>query len=319
MELGLFFQIPVSNGQSVPERYRDTTDQVLVADKLGYHTAWFAESHFIQTFSTLASPFLFIASLAPTTNHIRLGTAAVIPSLHHPVRLIEEAGMLDVMTRGRLELALGRGGIVSHFQGYDEEVSDRTKKFEESLVLLKNAWGTHHLIAGESSNEFLHAITPKPVQKPHPPISIVANSQSTALFAASGKYHCIINSVVNNFNGDFFELSHCYHSASTHTNLSAVIPVLITGNKSMEEQARRSFSKYLGISPSNFNDYATSRVVIGSPGECVDQLQHISERANLKQLICWFNPGGLIPHEQVLESMTLLAQENNLSISKTTT
>jgi len=315
MELGLFYQLPVSNGQRIDERYRETTAQVVAADVLGFHTAWFAEFHFAQSFSTLASPFLFMASLAPVTSSIRLGTAAVIPALHHPVRLVEEAGMLDVLTGGRLELALGRGGIGSHFEGYQQDVYQRTEKLHEALWHLKVAWHTAHTITGVDDNPYLHHITPLPVQQPHPPITVVANSESTALLAAQHHYHCMINSVVNPFNDRFFELASIYHEQSVQAQMSAVVPVLITENKTMKENVIRSFSKYLGSSPSHFQEYARDRAITGTLSECVEQIEALQAKANLKQLICWFNPGGLIPHEQVIESMTLLMSTVNVNQS----
>ena len=81
----------------------------------------------------------------------------------------------------------------------------------------------------------------------------------------------------------------------------------------MKGNAMRSFSKYLGSSPSHFHEYARKRAITGTLSERVEQIEALQSKANLRQLICWFNPGGLIPHEQVIESMTLLMSKVNVN------
>jgi alkanesulfonate monooxygenase SsuD/methylene tetrahydromethanopterin reductase-like flavin-dependent oxidoreductase (luciferase family) len=309
VETGLFYQLPVSNGQQAVTRYHQTLQQVALADALGYHSAWFAEFHFAESFSALPSPFVFMAAAAVLTRRIRLGTAAVIPALHHPVRLVEEAAMLDLLSHGRLELALGRGGIECHFRGYGADVAQRGEKLLEALAFLKQTWHMANPVDANAVKTLpLADIAPLPLQQPHPPVSIVANSVSTACFAAEYGYNCIINSVVNPLTQGFYEIGHSFHRSAAAGHLSAVIPVLITENRSALHQVRRSFLKYLGAYGGSFPELAGKLGVSGTAAECADQLAQIRHRAGLQRVIAWFNPGGLVSHERIKASMAQFSQ-----------
>ena len=49
--------------------------------------------------------------------------------------------------------------------------------------------------------------------------------------------------------------------------------------------------------------------IFGEPAFCIDRIQWLKETFGISQFICWFNTGGKIPHQQVMESMTLFAEQ----------
>ena len=100
-------------------RYQETIEQIVYADELGFDVAWLAELHFYRPFSILSAPLILATALAQRTRRIRLGTAVVLPPLQHPLRVAEEAAMVDILSQGRLELGGGRGAIAIHFQGFN--------------------------------------------------------------------------------------------------------------------------------------------------------------------------------------------------------
>ena len=58
MKFGVFFQLPCGPGQSPVQRYRDTLEQIVLAEELGFDTAWLAELHFLSSFSIMPSPLM---------------------------------------------------------------------------------------------------------------------------------------------------------------------------------------------------------------------------------------------------------------------
>ena len=58
-----------------------------------------------------------------------------------------------------------------------------------------------------------------------------------------------------------------------------------------------------------WEDADTTMALYGSPALCVQKLREAHERCGMEQVICWFNPGGLVPHRQVLASMRRFAEE----------
>src|SRR5690242_4670227 len=99
------------NGQAL---YGKWIDQVMLADGLGFGTAWFTEHHFSYLGGMLPNPPLFMAALAQRTQRIRLGTAVILLPFHNPVRVVEDVAMLDVLSGGRIDLGVGRGMDVQY-------------------------------------------------------------------------------------------------------------------------------------------------------------------------------------------------------------
>jgi hypothetical protein len=52
-----------------------------------------------------------------------------------------------------------------------------------------------------------------------------------------------------------------------------------------------------------------STALYGSPATCIGKIEEVYTRSQVDQLICWFNPGSLIPHDYVLTSMCRFAEE----------
>jgi len=79
-------------------------------DEAGFETFWLPEHHFsVWGRELLGNPLMMAADLAARTERIRLGLAAAIITFWHPLRLAEDLALLDHLTRGRLDIGVGRG------------------------------------------------------------------------------------------------------------------------------------------------------------------------------------------------------------------
>jgi hypothetical protein len=124
MQFGLFYQLPCAPEQNATTRYHDTIEQIVSADELGFDIAWLAELHFYPPFSILPSPLILASALAQRTTRIRLGTAVILLPLQHPLRVAEDAAMVDILSQGRVESPTTRraGGLrIPPLKGGTEE------------------------------------------------------------------------------------------------------------------------------------------------------------------------------------------------------
>lgn len=109
MEFGVFI-LAQQRGYHQPshEVIANSVEQTVVAEQAGFNAAWYAEHHF-NNYSLSPSPLMMVAHCAGRTSRIRLGTAVCILPLYHPARLLAEIGMVDTLSKGRLELGIGSG------------------------------------------------------------------------------------------------------------------------------------------------------------------------------------------------------------------
>ena len=110
----LFEFLPELGGPSVEPDPRDVAalfarylDLWARDEALGFEGIFFSEHHFGRSYS--ASPNLLIAAIASRTKKLRLGVMGVVLPYYHPARVVEEIGMLDHLTGGRLEIGTAIG------------------------------------------------------------------------------------------------------------------------------------------------------------------------------------------------------------------
>lgn len=128
-------------GEYAPEAYdpgvaqqvfTEVIEEAVEAEALGWDGFFFTEHHF-DAWSLAPSPNLLLAALAMKTRKMRLGTGVHILPVHDPVRLAEEAGMLDVMSGGRLEVGLGRGNFQFELDRFTAPAEESVARFDEHL------------------------------------------------------------------------------------------------------------------------------------------------------------------------------------------
>ncbi|KGM32112.1 LLM class flavin-dependent oxidoreductase, partial [Inquilinus limosus] len=126
---------------SAQERYRLATEQITTAERHGFDSAWVAQHHFHEPEGGLPAPLVFLAQVAARTLRIRLGTGIITLPLENPVRVAEDAAVLDLLSDGRLELGLGTGGTPSAFAAFGLDSAERGQIFGRHLQVLLDAWG----------------------------------------------------------------------------------------------------------------------------------------------------------------------------------
>lgn len=131
------------------ERYRLATAQIIHAERFGFDSAWVAQHHFHEDEGGLPGPLVFLAQVAAQTSRIRLGTAIVTLPLELPIRVAEDAAVLDLMSGGRLEVGVGPGGNLSAFEAFGLDSAERGTLLAGHLQVLRDAWAGRPLSGGD--------------------------------------------------------------------------------------------------------------------------------------------------------------------------
>jgi alkanesulfonate monooxygenase SsuD/methylene tetrahydromethanopterin reductase-like flavin-dependent oxidoreductase (luciferase family) len=172
-------------GEREPEeRYAELLDHAARAERIGADVLWVAERPFVPG-ALLPAAFPLCAALAERTARARIASGALPLPLHHPLRVAEDAAVLDVISGGRFELGVGLGEHVEGFDGFGIPIHERAGRFEEALALVRMAWTEPAVrFAGQHYEIAELALHPRPVQRPHPPIWIAGSAEAAVRRAA---------------------------------------------------------------------------------------------------------------------------------------
>lgn len=341
MKFGLHYQLPCRPEQSAVQRYRDTIEQAVYAETLGFESVWPVEQHFNAELSISPAPLLTLSAIAERTQSLRLGIAIVLLSLAHPVRVAEEIATLDVISNGRVEFGVGRGSIPSHFTGYGLQQSESRERMLESLELILQAWQSERFsFHGQFWTVENAAIVPKPVQQPHPPVRVAANSADTFEWAGRNGYPIFVASQVNPFR-KIKELLPIYrqakkaagHGEQSLDDVTLLGPLYVAEDpvqlrRELEPSIRRFLQSIASIYASagpmpegrikevmervqqmTYEKVCEVMAIFETPEGCIARLKQYQQDFGMGRMICWFNPGGMVAHEHVLRSMELFAKK----------
>ncbi len=185
MKFSIFYVICPEGSETEADAYARVMEQCQAADELGYYCAWFAEHHFSKV-GMCPDPLLWCAALSQKTKNIRLGTAISIIPFHDPVRLAEQAAMVDLVSGGRLELGVGRGSQPKEFKTFGAKPSESRKRLTEGVeIIARLLEGEEVTFRGKHYDYEGVQIFPQPVQKPRPPIWLAGTSPETYTFAGT--------------------------------------------------------------------------------------------------------------------------------------
>ena len=163
---------------------KETMDQCILADEVGFDYLWFVEHHFLTGFSASPCPDLVYAALSQRTKRIRLGLGVVVLPYHHPVRVAERVAMLDHLSEGRIEFGTGRSAAYE-LTGMGIDPQDSRDMWEESLTMVPKIWDSDKFSwDGRFWSVPEREVLPKPYQNPHPPIWVAALQPATYDIAA---------------------------------------------------------------------------------------------------------------------------------------
>jgi len=161
-------------------------EKCVVADQAGFDYVWAPEHHFLEEYSHCSSSDTFLMAVAMRTERIRLATGIVnlCPPINHPVRVAERLAMLDIFSKGRLDVGTGRGSGSLEVNGFGVTNDVSKEMWAEAIAALPSMWTSENFSwDGKWFSVPERNVLPKPVQKPHPPLWVTAGNPSTAIVA----------------------------------------------------------------------------------------------------------------------------------------
>lgn len=174
MKFSTFHLFPKPADWTVQQVYDYETQVIQCADELGYDCAWIAEHHF-RDYGVVPNTMLLLGNLAAKTQRIRLGNAIVVMPFHHPLRVAEDAAMVDILSGGRLNFGFGRGYQGVEFAGFGVSMDDTRPRTDEMLDIILKAWeGQRFWYKGKYYSVEDLQVVPTPLQKPRPPVWVAS-------------------------------------------------------------------------------------------------------------------------------------------------
>jgi probable F420-dependent oxidoreductase len=184
LKFGLTYAPYSTGGRRAEEVFRANVEQIRLAESCGFDSAFVSEHHFLDN-EMFPSPLVALAFVAALTTKIRLGTGVLLLPLHDPVRAAEDAAVLDCISGGRLILGIGQGYRPEEFSGYRRRLEDRRALLREGATLVRRLWTEEHVtFHGEHFRVDGVNLTPKPRQRPAPPIWVAAKKRRAVELAA---------------------------------------------------------------------------------------------------------------------------------------
>ena len=225
MKFGYFCNITNWEKKPYTEILDNARDIAIYCDKNSWNSIWFTEHHFNhEGMESTPNPLMICTDVAARTKQIRLGQACNVITFWNPIRLAEDIAALDHLSKGRVEVGIGRGvyGREAVHMNVEADLKDQAKNkrlFEETLTIMKKAWtekffshkGEFYTYPSPNfiwqhdmsppNEDFIDlktnqikkiSVIPQPYQKPHPTLWQVVDSTGSIESAAKNGINCIM-------------------------------------------------------------------------------------------------------------------------------
>ncbi|MGH6988284.1 MAG: LLM class flavin-dependent oxidoreductase [Stellaceae bacterium] len=183
LEFGVFDHLD-DNGVPLGELFETRLKLIEQYDRGGFRSYHIAEHH-STPLGLAPSPSVFLAAVAQRTRRLRFGPLLYVTPMYHPLRIAEEVVMLDHLSRGRLELGLGRGASPIEIAAYGIDPDAAPEMNREATAVILQALTSDLLDHDGKHYRFKNVrIAARPVQQPHPPLWFAPTEPSRAADAA---------------------------------------------------------------------------------------------------------------------------------------
>lgn len=188
MQFAHFSHVWNRPGMTPAHRYAQLWRELALADEVGFDYAFAVEHHFSPHESWMPSPAIFCTGAGACTKRLRIGAMGYVVPLYEPMRILEEAAVLDQVLEGRLEIGLVSGILPDYFRHYPRaDFSQRRSVTNEIVPLIKTAFGTDGPFSfnGKHCSYEGVKLSVRPQQKPYPPIWLQSRDPDTLAYLAA--------------------------------------------------------------------------------------------------------------------------------------
>ncbi|WP_413160474.1 LLM class flavin-dependent oxidoreductase [Capilliphycus salinus ALCB114379] len=340
MDFSLFY-FDGDGSVAQPNKYQLLIDSAKFADQNGFSALWTPERHFHAFGGLYPNPSLTNAALAMVTERIQLRAGSVVVPLHHPVRIVEEWGVVDNLSNGRVGIAFASGWTMDEFILSRENHANRKANMWRGIKAIQQLWQGEAVDYQDASGKTVQVKTlPKPIQ---PKLPIWITCQSPETFIEAGKMGAnVLTSLLGGTLESIVPKIKLYREALAkkgHNPEEKKVTLMIhtflgESLNEVKEQVRQPFCDYLkthydlldnlaksmglNVSLKTFSEddldslllfgvegFMKGRSLIGTPTSCLPFLQQI-EQAGINEIACLID---FVPsYKSVMESLIYLKQ-----------
>jgi len=312
---------------SASDRLKNLIEEIALADKAGLDSFGIGEHHRREFLDS--APPVILAAAAARTRQIRLTSAVTVLSATDLVRIFQEFATLDILSKGRAEMVVGRGSSIEAFPLFGFRLEDYDSLFAEKLDLLLKIRANEHVTWSGKYRPPLtgQGVYPRPVQNPLPIwLGVGGTPQS---FVRAGRLGLpLMVAIIGGETRRFRPLIDLYHEAGKKAGypleklkvgLHSPGYVAETTEKAADDyfpgfaRAVSDIGKERGWGEMTREDFDAQRgprgsLVIGDPEEVVEKiLRHSKALGGISRFTFQMNAASL-PHEKLVQSIELIGK-----------
>lgn len=193
MKFGLFDHLERSPDRPLSTQFDERLEFAAAADEAGFYALQVAEHH-SSPLNMVPVPGLWLSAVARATKRLRIGTLVYLLPLYSPLRLIEEICMLDQLSKGRLEIGVGRGVSPFEMRYHNVEHDQSREIFADAYACIRAGLGKEEF--SYSGKHYTYDNVPfpfKPVQEPTPAFWYGSSNTTGATWAGEQGMHFVAN------------------------------------------------------------------------------------------------------------------------------
>ena len=303
--------------------YAECFEEIEEAERLGYAGVWLSEHHFVDD-GYLPSPLVVAAAIAARTESMTVGTNVLLLPMHHPLRVAEDAAVVDLISGGRFVLGVGQGYVQHEFEVLGFNRKYRPSLFEEGVEIIRRAWEEGR-IGYEGKRWRFEDLPFGPRPERRPPIYIGAFAEPAIDRAARMADGFLASAGGGEFVNTYRKVR---EALIRHGREDEDFPFVASGVVYVcedSERARDEVAPAIAYQRSRYAEWGTDRerpkpeplrpedlpwerYLVGNPDEVADGLARLYAEAPYDHFCFWSRLPG-VTHEQALESMRLFASE----------
>jgi alkanesulfonate monooxygenase SsuD/methylene tetrahydromethanopterin reductase-like flavin-dependent oxidoreductase (luciferase family) len=300
MKFSMIFEAQIVETDRVAEFriFHELVEQCLLAEELGFDGIWAVEHTALTQYAHMSAPETFLPFIAGKTERLEIGHGVIClpPAMNHPIKVAERVATLDILSKGRVNFGMGKGGTQQEAGAFGYQLADLQPMIDESMYLIPRLFvedAVEH--DGVHIKMPLRPVHPKPYQQPHPRL-YMACTRADTLVAAGARG---IGALVLGFGGpdDIASKNRIYRDAwatrkpaeqvgfRPTEHLAALCPTIVLDDR---QQARR-----IGLRGQRFFAEAIAHWYQGGPKPSTDDLsidqQHAVMAATKEQVVAYLS------------------------------
>ena len=342
MHVGIFVE-ERRKGTSEATAFAEALELTEASEAWGLDGVWLGEIHFNPWRSVQSAPMALAAFLAARTTRVRIGMAVAVLPLQHPLRIAEEVATVDHLSQGRFDLGIGRSGGARTYDRFGIAYGESQARFEESLTIMREAWkGERFDYAGKFFTVRDTVVAPTPVQKPHPPLRMAANTKETFPWVGRAGLKLFVGlrdvdlpELRENLKAYRKAWREAGHPGDGDVCLRIPVYAAPTEKAALEEPeetimyyfqrqadltraplgragtgpVERRVTQAKTLSTLSYPEILSTKVAFGTGPSLVDRFAQLREELGLNGIAAELNPGGLLPMEQEKRSLEIMTRQ----------